>query len=53
MFEATIADGAGLPEVVGQKVREIVESGTRQLRHPVGSDAAPFLGWRGSMDHEN
>lgn len=53
MFEATIAAGAGLPEVVGQKIREIVESGTRQLRHPVGPDAAPFLGWRGSMNDEN
>jgi NAD(P)-dependent dehydrogenase (short-subunit alcohol dehydrogenase family) len=53
MFEATIAAGAGQPSVVGQKVREIVESATWQLRHPVGPDAEPFLGWRGSMKDEN
>lgn len=53
MFDATLAAGAGQPEMVGQKVREIVESGTWQLRHPVGPDAAPFLGWRGSMNDEN
>src|SRR5260370_27186982 len=52
MFEATIAGGAGQPLVVAQKVREIVESGTWQLRHPVGPDAEPFLGWRGSMNDE-
>jgi len=34
------------PSLVGQKILEIVESGTWQLRHPVGPDAAPFLQWR-------
>jgi NAD(P)-dependent dehydrogenase (short-subunit alcohol dehydrogenase family) len=53
LFQATIAAGAGQPQVVGQKVREIVESGTWQLRHPVGPDAEPFLGWRGSLNDEN
>ena len=53
MFEATMAGGAGQPQVVGQKVREIVESGTWQLRHPVGPDTEPFLGWRASMNDEN
>ncbi len=52
MFEATITAGAGQPQVVGEKVREIVDSGTWQLRHPVGPDAAPFLGWRGSLNDE-
>ena len=52
MFEATITAGAGQPQVVAQKVREIVESGTWQLRHPVGPDAEPFLGWRGSLNDE-
>jgi NAD(P)-dependent dehydrogenase (short-subunit alcohol dehydrogenase family) len=52
MFEATIAAGAGQPLLVAQKVREIIESGTWQLRHPVGPDAGPFLGWRGSMNDE-
>jgi NAD(P)-dependent dehydrogenase (short-subunit alcohol dehydrogenase family) len=53
LFEGTIAAGAGQPRVVGQKVLEIVESGTWQLRHPVGPDAEPFLGWRKSMSDEN
>jgi NAD(P)-dependent dehydrogenase (short-subunit alcohol dehydrogenase family) len=37
LFEAAMAAGAGQPQVVGQKVREIVESGTWQLRHPGGA----------------
>jgi NAD(P)-dependent dehydrogenase (short-subunit alcohol dehydrogenase family) len=53
LFEATMAAGAGQPLVVAQKVREIVESGTLQLRHPVGLDAEPFLAWRGSMKDDN
>jgi NAD(P)-dependent dehydrogenase (short-subunit alcohol dehydrogenase family) len=52
MFEATIAAGAGQPEVVAGKIREIVESETPRLRNPVGTDALPFLGWRGSMSDE-
>ena len=52
LFGGTMAAGAGQPLVVAQKVREIVESGTWQLRHPVGPDAEPFLGWRGSMSDE-
>ncbi len=46
------AAGAGQPQVVAEKIREIVESGTWQLRHPVGPDAEPFLSWRGSMSDE-
>src|SRR5260370_602371 len=53
LFEGVIAAGAGQPQLVGQKVREIVESGTWQLRHPVGPDAEPFLNWRGSMNNES
>jgi len=52
MFAATLAAGAGHADVVGQKVREIVESQTCQLRHPVGPDAEPFLAWRGAMNDE-
>jgi NAD(P)-dependent dehydrogenase (short-subunit alcohol dehydrogenase family) len=40
------------PYVVGEKIREIVDSGTWQLRHPVGPDAAPLLAWRASMTDE-
>jgi hypothetical protein len=35
-----------------EKIREIQESGTWHFRHPVGPDAEPFLGWRGSMNDE-
>jgi hypothetical protein len=40
------------PSVVGSAIRTIVESGTWQLRHPVGPDALPFLNWRASMTDE-
>jgi NAD(P)-dependent dehydrogenase (short-subunit alcohol dehydrogenase family) len=40
------------PYVVGEKIREIVESGTWKLRHSVGPDAEGFLAWRGSMSDE-
>jgi NAD(P)-dependent dehydrogenase (short-subunit alcohol dehydrogenase family) len=40
------------PSVVAHKIRDIIESGTRQLRHPVGPDAEPFLQWRASTDDE-
>ena len=40
------------PSLVSEKVLEIVESGTWQLRHPVGPDAAPFLQWRAAMNDE-
>jgi len=40
------------PSLVAQKILEIIESGTWQLRHPVGPDALPFLAWRNSMTDE-
>jgi NAD(P)-dependent dehydrogenase (short-subunit alcohol dehydrogenase family) len=40
------------PSVVGDKVREIVESGTSTLRHPVGADAAGLMQWRNSLTDE-
>jgi NAD(P)-dependent dehydrogenase (short-subunit alcohol dehydrogenase family) len=40
------------PSLVGVAIRTIVESGTWQLRHPVGPDAAPFLNWRAGMTDE-
>jgi NAD(P)-dependent dehydrogenase (short-subunit alcohol dehydrogenase family) len=39
--------------LVADKVLEIAESGTWQLRHPVGPDAAPFLEYRKSMSDED
>jgi NAD(P)-dependent dehydrogenase (short-subunit alcohol dehydrogenase family) len=39
--------------LVADKVLEIAESGTWQVRHPVGPDAAPFLDYRKSMSDED
>ena len=38
--------------LVAEKVVEIAVGGTWQLRHPVGPDAVPFLGWRQGMSDE-
>jgi NAD(P)-dependent dehydrogenase (short-subunit alcohol dehydrogenase family) len=40
------------PSVVAERIRKIIESGTSKLRHPVGPDAEPFLGWRADMSDE-
>jgi NAD(P)-dependent dehydrogenase (short-subunit alcohol dehydrogenase family) len=51
MFAASLKNPAP-PSVVAEKVLEIADSGTWQLRHPVGPDAAPFLAWRNAMSDE-
>ena len=51
LFAATLKNPAS-PFLVGDKIRDIIESGTWQLRHPIGPDAAPFLEWRGAMADE-
>jgi NAD(P)-dependent dehydrogenase (short-subunit alcohol dehydrogenase family) len=51
LFRASLAHPAP-PTLVADKVLEIACSGTWQLRHPVGPDAAFFLGWRGQMGDE-
>jgi len=38
--------------LVADKILEIADSGTWQLRHPVGPDALPMLGWRAKMNDE-
>ncbi len=40
------------PSIVAEKILEIAESETWQLRHPVGPDAIPFIAWRKSMTDE-
>ena len=52
LFAASIQRNPVPATIVAQKVLDIVESGTWQVRHPVGPDAAPFLGWRNSMTDE-
>jgi NAD(P)-dependent dehydrogenase (short-subunit alcohol dehydrogenase family) len=51
MFEAALENPTPLT-IVAEKIREIIESGTEKLRHPVGPDAEGFLGWRASMTDE-
>jgi NAD(P)-dependent dehydrogenase (short-subunit alcohol dehydrogenase family) len=40
------------PTLVADKILEIAETGTWQLRHPVGPDALPMLGSRAKMTDE-
>lgn len=40
------------PSLVAQKIVEIAESGTWQLRYPVGPDAILFLQWRSQLTDE-
>jgi NAD(P)-dependent dehydrogenase (short-subunit alcohol dehydrogenase family) len=51
LFTASLEHPAP-PSLVAQKILEIAESGTWQLRHPVGPDAVPFLEWRRKMSDE-
>lgn len=51
MFKAALQNPSS-PFLVGQKICEIIESGTWKLRHPIGPDAEPFLQWRASMNDE-
>jgi NAD(P)-dependent dehydrogenase (short-subunit alcohol dehydrogenase family) len=51
LFRASLENPVS-PYVVGEKIRDIVESGTWQLRHPVGPDSAGLLAWRASMSDE-
>jgi NAD(P)-dependent dehydrogenase (short-subunit alcohol dehydrogenase family) len=52
LFHASLTKNPVSPYVVGEKIRDIVDSGTWQLRHLVGPDAAGFLAWRASMTDE-
>lgn len=51
LFNASLAKPTS-PYVVGEKIREIVESDSWQLRYPIGPDAGPFLKWRASKTDE-
>ena len=51
MFRASLEHPTS-PTLVADKILDVVESGTWELRHPVGPDAIPFLDWRSSMTDE-
>ena len=40
------------PALVAEKILEVAQSGTRQLRHLVGPDAAPLVNWRRRISDE-
>jgi NAD(P)-dependent dehydrogenase (short-subunit alcohol dehydrogenase family) len=48
LFEASLTNPVP-PSLVAEKILEIAETGTWQLRHLVGPDAVPFLQWRSRM----
>jgi NAD(P)-dependent dehydrogenase (short-subunit alcohol dehydrogenase family) len=51
MFQASLVTPRS-PLLVAERIRDVIESGTWLLRHPVGPDALPFLGWRSAMTDE-
>jgi NAD(P)-dependent dehydrogenase (short-subunit alcohol dehydrogenase family) len=51
LFKASLKNPVS-PYVVGEAIRGIVESGTSQLRHPVGPDAVPILQMRAHITDE-
>lgn len=51
LFRASLANPIP-PETTAVLIRNIIESGTWQLRHQSGADAAPFLAWRSLMTDE-
>jgi NAD(P)-dependent dehydrogenase (short-subunit alcohol dehydrogenase family) len=51
LFSASLENPAQ-PAMVAEKILEIAESESWQLRHPVGPDAQPFIDWRQSMTDE-
>ena len=51
MFEAALENPTP-PTIVAEKIREIIESDTHTLRHPVGPDAEGFLAWRASQNDQ-
>jgi len=51
LFRASLEQPVS-PFVVGERIRDVVDSGTWTLRHLVGPDAPGFLQWRTSLTDE-
>lgn len=51
MFRASLENPTS-PTLVADTILNVAQSGTWELRHPVGPDAIPFLDWRASMTDE-
>jgi NAD(P)-dependent dehydrogenase (short-subunit alcohol dehydrogenase family) len=52
LFATTLQTAPVPPSVVAQKVLEIAQSDSWQLRYPVGPDAEPLIAWRKGMTDE-
>jgi NAD(P)-dependent dehydrogenase (short-subunit alcohol dehydrogenase family) len=52
LFTTTLQNAPVSPAVVAQKVLEIAQSNSWQLRYPVGPDAVPLIAWRSGMTDE-
>lgn len=51
LFRAALARPVD-PAATAAVIRAVIESGTWQLRHPAGPEAAPFMQWRASLTDE-
>ena len=51
LFRASLANPVS-PDASAIAIREIIDSGTWQLRHMPGPNAAPFVAWRSSLTDE-
>lgn len=51
LFTASLQEAAG-PSLVAEKILDVAESDSWQLRYPVGPDAQGVLDWRASMTDE-
>jgi len=52
LFNTTLQKAPVSPAVVAEKVLEIAQSNSWQLRYPVGPDAVPLIAWRAGMTDE-
>jgi len=52
-FAAVLSQPVNPPSLVAEKIKDIVESGTWQLRHPVGPTALPLLESRKATSDED
>jgi NAD(P)-dependent dehydrogenase (short-subunit alcohol dehydrogenase family) len=52
MFAASLTAVQISPDVVAERIVEIVEAESAPFRNPVGPDAEPFLSWRASISDE-
>lgn len=52
-FRASFEGGTPRPPgLVAKAIRDIIESGTLKLRHPVGPNSAEYIAWRKAMTDE-